>query len=191
MDVFKIPLLKQALWRWALLIWKCMIFSSGKCFCVVFWSFPLPHLLCSLFLEFLFVRYWTIVIQRLSVSIKYLPFVFLAGELLHFILQTIHWKFSFTCCSVAQLHLTLLDPMDYSTPGFPVLHYLPELVQTHVHWVGDAIQPSRSLPFSSCPQSFPASGSFPVSWLFTSGGQILELHLQHQSFQWVFGVDFL
>ena len=42
------------------------------------------------FLEFLFVRDWTIVIQRLSVSIKYLPFVFLAGELLYFILQTIH-----------------------------------------------------------------------------------------------------
>ena len=148
-----------------------MIFSSGKCFCFVFWSFLLPHSLCSLFLEFLFVRDWTIVIQRLSVSIKYLPFVFLAGELLYFILQTIHWNFSFTCCSVSQSHLTLCDPMDCSTPDFLVLHYLPELVQTHVHWVGDAIQPSRFLPFSSCPQSCPASGSFPVSRLFTSDDQ--------------------
>ena len=49
----------------------------------------------------------------------------------------------------------------------------PESTQTHVHWVGDAIQPSHPLssPFSSCPQSFPASGSFQMSQLFTSGGQ--------------------
>ena len=64
-------------------------------------------------------------------------------------------------------------PMDCSTPGFPVLHYLLELAQTHVHWVDDVIQPFYPLviPFSSCPQSFPASGSFPMSWLFSSGGQ--------------------
>ena len=49
------------------------------------------------------------------------------------------------CCSVAQLCLTLCNPMDCSMPGFPVLHHLPELAQTHVHWVGDAIQPSHPL----------------------------------------------
>ena len=67
----------------------------------------------------------------------------------------------------------LCDPMDCSLPGFPVLHGLPELVQTHVHWLGDAIQPSYPLlpPFSSCPQSFPVSESFPISRLFASGGQ--------------------
>ena len=43
------------------------------------------------------------------------------------------------CCSVAQLCLTLCDPMDCSTPGFLVLHHLLKLAQTHVHWVGDAI----------------------------------------------------
>ena len=47
-----------------------------------------------------------------------------------------------------------------------------DFAQTHVRWVGDAIQPSHPVvPFSFCTQSFPASGSFPVSWLFTSGGQ--------------------
>ena len=63
--------------------------------------------------------------------------------------------------------------MDCSTPGFPVYHQLPELTQTHVHRVGDAIQPSHSLssPFFSWLQSFPASGSFPMSQFFTSGGQ--------------------
>ena len=77
------------------------------------------------------------------------------------------------CCSVAKLCLTLCDPMAYSMTDFPVLHYLPEFAQTHTHWVGDAIQPShpQSHPFSSCPQCFPESGSFPMSRLFTSGSQ--------------------
>ena len=48
-------------------------------------------------------------------------------------------------CLVAQLCLTLCDNMDCSTPGFPVLHYLTEFVQTHVHWVNDAIQPPHFL----------------------------------------------
>ena len=58
--------------------------------------------------------------------------------------------------------------MDCSMPGFPVLHGLPEFAQTHVHWVSDAIQPSHTLlAFSSCLQSFPASGCFPVSQFLT------------------------
>ena len=72
--------------------------------------------------------------------------------------------------SAAQSCLTLCDPMDCSTPGLPVQHRLPEHTQSHVHRVTDAIHPSVA-PFSSCPQSFPASGSFPVSQLFISGGQ--------------------
>ena len=61
----------------------------------------------------------------------------------------------------------------YSTPGSSVLHCLLEFAQTQVHWVGDAIQPSHPLspPSSSCPQSFPASGSFPMSRLFTPAGE--------------------
>ena len=64
------------------------------------------------------------------------------------------------CCSVAQSSLTLWEPMDCSKPGFPVFHHFPELAQSHVHWIGDAIQ-----------SSFSASGSFPMSGLFASGGQ--------------------
>ena len=68
------------------------------------------------------------------------------------------------------LCLTFCNPMDCSTPGFPVHHQLLELAQTHVHKVGDAIQPSH--PFViPCLQPFPASGSFPVSQFFASGGQ--------------------
>ena len=51
--------------------------------------------------------------------------------------------------------------MDRSIPGFPVLHHLLKPAQTHVHWISDAIQPCHPVvPLSSCPQSFPASGSF-------------------------------
>ena len=55
------------------------------------------------------------------------------------------------CCSVAELCLTLCDPMDCRMPGFPVLHHLPERAHTHVHWVGDAFQPSCPLCFPSPP----------------------------------------
>ena len=55
------------------------------------------------------------------------------------------------CCSVAQSCPTLCDPVDCSTPGFPVLHRLPELAQTQVHWVSDAIQPSHPLSYPSPP----------------------------------------
>ena len=76
-------------------------------------------------------------------------------------------------CSLTKACLTLRNPMDCRTPGFPVLHYLLEFAQTHVHWVSDAIS-SSVVPFSSCLQSFPSSGSFPTSWFFTSGGQSIR-----------------
>ena len=66
--------------------------------------------------------------------------------------------------SVAQLCPTLCDPMDCSVPGLPVHHQLPEFTQTPTI-------SSSVFPFSSLLQSFPASGSFPVSQFFTSDGQ--------------------
>ena len=74
--------------------------------------------------------------------------------------------------SVSQSCLTLWDPMNCSMPGLPVHHQLPEFTQTHVHHVGDAIHPSHPVThFSSCPQSLPASESFPMRQLFPCGGQ--------------------
>ena len=69
------------------------------------------------------------------------------------------------CCSVAKLCPTLPDPMDCSMPGFPVLRHLPELAQTHVHWVNDAIQPSHPLlsPFP-LPSVFPSITVFSSVW---------------------------
>ena len=74
--------------------------------------------------------------------------------------------------SVTQLCLTLCDPMDCSMPGFPVHHQLPELAQTLVHWVGDAIQPSHPLSSISPPTfNLPSIRVFSKSQFFTSGGQ--------------------
>ena len=94
-------------------------------------------------------------------------------------------------CSVTQLCLTLCNPMDCSTPGFPVFHQLLELAQTHVRWVGDAIQWSHSVIPFSCLQSFPAWGSFLMSWLFHQLAKVLAFQLQPQSFKWIFRIDFL
>ena len=88
---------------------------------------------------------------------------------------------------------TLCKPMDCNTPGFPVLHYLLEFAQTHVYWVSDATQPSHLLS----PTSPPAINLSQHQGLFQWVGslhqvaKVLELQFQHQSFQWIFRVDFL
>ena len=93
-------------------------------------------------------------------------------------------------CSVVsdsvQLCPTLCDSKYCSMPGFPVYHQLPEFTQTHVHWVGDAIQPSHPL-LSPFPPAFNLSqhqGLF--KWVSSSHqvAKVLELQLQHQPFQW-------
>ena len=89
-----------------------------------------------------------------------MPVEFTRGELLLLL-------FSAKSCPSC---LILCDPIDCSRPDFPVPHYLLEFAQTHVHWVSDAIS-SSVIPFSFCLQSFPASGSFPTSQHFASGGQ--------------------
>ena len=90
--------------------------------------------------------------------------------------------------SVQSLSLTLCDPTDCSMPGFPVHHRLPELAQTQVHWVGDAIQSSHPLS--------PRSPVFPGIRVFCSESVIhirqpkYWFQFQHQSLQWIFRTDF-
>ena len=77
------------------------------------------------------------------------------------------------CCSVAQSHLTLFDPMDLQLTRLPCLSPAPRVCSNSCprsRWCHPTIS-SSAAPFSSFPQSFPASGSFLMSWLFTSGGQ--------------------
>ena len=95
--------------------------------------------------------------------------------------------------SVAQLCLTLCNPMDCSTPGFPVHQQLPEFPQSHVHQVSDAIQPSHPL-LSPSPPAFNLSQHQSLfKWISSlhQVAKVLEFQLQHQSFQWIFRIDFL
>ena len=89
------------------------------------------------------------------------------------------------CCSVAQSCPTLSDPMNYNMPGLPVHHQLPEPTQTHVHWVSDAIQLSHPLSSPSPALSLSQHQSL-FKWVSSSHqvAKVLEIQLQHQSFQW-------
>ena len=88
--------------------------------------------------------------------------------------------------SVAQSYPTLCDPMNRSMPGLPVHHQLPEFTQTHVHWVGDAIQPSHSLSSPSLPAPNPSQHQGLFQWVSSSHevAKVLEFQLQQKSFQW-------
>ena len=81
-------------------------------------------------------------------------------------------KSSVQFSSIAQSCPTLCDPMNCSMPGLPVHHQLPEITQTHIHWVSDAIQPSHPLSFPSPPAPNPSQHqSLPMSQLFAWGGR--------------------
>ena len=90
---------------------------------------------------------------------------------------------------VVQSCPTLCDPVDM--PAFPVLHYLPKFAQTHVHWVGDAIQSSHPLSSSYPPAFNPSQLQGLFQWIGSLDQVAKVLELQHQSFQWIFRLDFL
>ena len=103
------------------------------------------------------------------------------------------WMSSFSqVSSVIQSGPALCDPMDCSTPGLPVHHHLPELTQTHVHWVGDAIQPSHPLSFPSPPTFNPSQHQGVFKWVspLHQVAKVLDFQLMHQSFQWLFRTYF-
>ena len=89
-----------------------------------------------------------------------------------------------TCCSVAKLCPALWDSMDHSVSGFPVLHYLLEFAQTHVHLI-------LCHPLLFLPSILPSIKVFSSELALHQVAEVLEFQLQHQSFQWIFQVDFL
>ena len=95
--------------------------------------------------------------------------------------------------SIAQACPILCNPMNCSMPGFPVHCQLPELAQTHVCWVSDAIHPSYPLS-SPSPTAFNLSqhqGLFQWVSSLHQGAKVLAFQLHHQSFQWIFRTYFL
>ena len=98
---------------------------------------------------------------------------------------------TFCCfsCSVLKWSPTLFNSMNCSMPGSSVLHYLQEFTQIHVHW--SVMLSNCLILFSFCLQSFSSSGSFPMTSSLHQVAKVLDLQLQHQSFQWIFSVDYL
>ena len=88
--------------------------------------------------------------------------------------------------SVTQSCPTLCNPMDCSTPGLPVHHQLPEFTQTHLHWVGDAIQLSHPVLSPSLPAFKLSQNQGLFKWVSSSHqvAKVLEFQLQHLSLQW-------
>ena len=95
--------------------------------------------------------------------------------------------------SVAQWRPTLCDPMNFSMPGLPVHHQLPEFTQTHAHRVGDAIQPCHPLSSLSPPAPNPSKHQGLFQWFNSSHelAKVLKFQFQHQSFQWTPRTDLL
>ena len=92
---------------------------------------------------------------------------------------------------VQSLGPTLCDPMNCSTAGFPVLHYLPKLAQTHVYCVSDAIHLIFCHPLFLLLSILPSIKVFSNESALCQVAQVLEFQLQHQFFQWIFRIDFL
>ena len=95
--------------------------------------------------------------------------------------------------SVYQLCLTLSNSMECNTPGFPIQHQFLDLAQTHVHRVGDAIEPSHPLPSASPPAFNLSQHKGLFQWVSSShhAAKVLEFQLQQESLKWIFRIDFL
>ena len=150
-----------------------LCFFSGLLW--LFGSFVVPHVysMCRLCLPWL----------NLFLNIYFIFYAIVNG-----IVFFISFKIVHCCCSVAKLYLTLC--MACSTADFLVLHYFPELTQTHVHWVGDAIQPSQPLLPPSLPAFSISQHQGLFQWVDSLYHVAKVLELQHQSFQWICTVDF-
>ena len=98
----------------------------------------------------------------------------------------------FCCCSITKPCLTFWEPMNCRTPGILFLHFLLKFTQTHVHWVTDAIQTSHPLSLPSPPALNLSQHQGLLQWVDSlhQVAKLLELQLQHQSFQWIFRVNF-
>ena len=155
-----------------------------------------------------------LVISFISLSLS-LSLSFLVSALIHAFTDSVEcptystrflhtgwWGFSapHECCtlfnafsSVAQSRPTLCNPMNRSAPGFPVHHQLPEFTQSHVHWIGDLIQPSHPLSSPSSPAPNPSQHQSLFQWVSSPHqvAKILEFQLQHQSYQWTPRTDLL
>ena len=153
----------------------------------------LPHLPCSPNSYWLILRISKETVSNVKHVSKLLSFL----EILIFMLTS--WlsisyigKYQFSSAQLLSC-VWLCNPMNCSMSCFPVHHQLLEFTQTHVHWVGDAIQPSHPLASPSPPAFNLSQHQGLFKWVSSSYqvAKVLEFQLQHQSFQWIFRTDFL
>ena len=121
---------------------------------------------------------WQVIVPGVAKS-QTGTFIFIPKNFIYFHSNVNSIQFS----SVIQLCTTLCNPMDCSTPGFPVYHQLPDLAQTHVHWVSDAIQWSHPLSSPSPPAFNLSQHQGLFQWVSSSHqvAKVLEFQHQHQS----------
>ena len=138
---------------------------------------------------FIIYKYYLISMTILSLSSYFQKLIIQIKCQLEVFFRNVLYQFS----SVTQSCPILCNPMDCSMPGFPVHHQLPELAQTHVLQVSDAIQPSHLLSSPSSPAFSLSQHQGLFQWVSSSHqvAKVLELQLQHQPFQWIFRIDFL
>ena len=152
-----------SLWFWFLFSWWSVIFSIFLVLVGHFFGEMSTQVFCPLWTG-LFYSCWVLeVLYLLSISDTQFASIFSCSEVSS--LLCLWWQnykifmnsnlfffcCMFCCCSVDKLCWTLQSHGLWGTPGFPVLHYLPEFAQTHVPWICDAIQPSHSLLPPSSP----------------------------------------
>ena len=123
------------------------------------------------------IRDWNTLLQMLQISLP----------VCHFSFDLVYHKFC--CCSVIKLCPTLWDPLDCRKPGSSVLYCLSEFAQIHIHWVRDANHLILYHPLLLLPLILPSIRVF--QWVDSLHHMTKVLELQLQSFQWIFGVDFL
>ena len=130
----------------------------------------------------------TLILTQLYELINIIPFLQIKKKK-----KTRHKTFSVPFSSVAQSCPTPCNSMNHSTPGLPVHHQLLESTHTHVHQVGDTIQPSHPLSSPSPPALNLSQHQGLFQWVSSSHqvAKILEFQLQHQSFQWTPRTDLL
>ena len=143
---------------------------------------------CKFYPFFVIVK--TMVHPSINDNLYFIKTNFSIWSMYMYVKPTIIWV-QFT--SVNQSCPTLCDPMNHSNPSLPVHHQLLEFTKTHVHWVGDAIQPSRLLLSLSPPALNLSKYQGLFKWVSFSQqvAKVLEFQLQHQSFQWTPRTDLL
>ena len=131
----------------------------------------------QVYIPCVFVGKWMSSMLQVSGSIEFTSLLCLSTDPHH--MDSFWGPGSKLVSSVTQSCPTLCDPMNRSRPGLPVQHQLPEFTQTHVHWVGDAIQPSHSLSSPSPPAPNPSQHQCLFQWVNTlhEVAKVLEFQL--------------